>query len=100
MKRSVYFDRLIFKRIFKNTSFADKFIFDKKEEVSSKIKKLNYYDKQIKNFFKKNSLITKNIIGERVYIYIGKEFLSLKITAGMVGYKFGEFFFLEKPKII
>jgi ribosomal protein S19 len=44
----------------------------------------------------RNVIITPNLIGFSFLIHNGKNFLKIKITEEMIGYKFGEFSFTRK----
>jgi ribosomal protein S19 len=94
MVRGIFFDRVLSKKIFdiknkKNLSVVD--------ENLLKAKKLLSYNKKLKDFYlQKTSLVTKDLIGQRIFVHTGKEIVSLKITPPMVGYKVGEFFFVKK----
>ena len=58
---------------------------------------LEYYKKHelTKKIFiwSKNTTITGDLINKIVFVYNGKSFRKLFITASMVGFKFGEFIF-------
>ena len=44
----------------------------------------------------KNSIILPYIVGQKISIYNGKNFIDLKITDKMVGFKLGNFVFTRK----
>ena len=98
MKRSIFFDRLLYKKIFfGNDSLVGLNNKVEKMITFSKNKKFLNYTKDLSKFLhKKNSLITDHLVGQRIYVHMGKEFFSLKITLNMVGYKLGEFFYKRK----
>lgn len=90
MIRNIQIDRVLKKRIF-NSDFLKNSIKD------FKFKKINSYNKIIKNdYYQKNSLLTSNLIGQRIFVHNGREILSLKVVPSMVGFKIGEFFFNRK----
>jgi len=56
------------------------------------------YNKEL--FFKtwsRNSIILPHLIGKRLQVYNGKQFILLNITEEMVGYRLGEFVATRKP---
>jgi len=90
MIRNIQIDRVLKKRIFNGDSL-------KSSLKDFKLKKINSYTKIIKNdYYQKNSLLTSNLIGQRIFVHNGKEILSLKVVPAMVGFKIGEFFFNRK----
>jgi len=99
MIRGLYFDRILRRRLFKKNLNLKKLIFfNVKEDFSNiKSKKLVSYNKKLNNsYISKSSLITKILVGERIFVHTGKEIISIKITPFMVGFKVGEFFFNKK----
>jgi ribosomal protein S19 len=98
MLRKFYLDRVLQNRIFKNK------IFDKEEsanEILLKSKRIEAYDKKIKNvFLNKRSFLCKSLVGRRIFVHNGREIVSLKILPSMLGFKVGEFFFNKKVRNI
>lgn len=47
-------------------------------------------------FFNKNSIISKDLVGEKIYVYNGKVFQRKTVVPGMVGFKVGEFILTKK----
>jgi ribosomal protein S19 len=93
MLRGIYLDRVLKNRIFKNK------VFEKEESTEDflKAKRINSYDKKIKNvFLNKRSVLCKSLVGRRIFVHSGKEIVSLKILPSMLGFKVGEFFFNKK----
>jgi len=76
MVRGIFFDRVLSKKIFdiknkKNLSVVD--------ENLLKAKKLLSYNKKLKDFYlQKTSLVTKDLIGQRIFVHTGKEIFLLK----------------------
>ncbi len=53
-------------------------------------------NKFILNFWKRNSIISNNLIGKKFRVYNGIWFLSVQIKSNMIGHKFGEFSFSKR----
>jgi ribosomal protein S19 len=104
MLRKIYIDRILRNQIFSKKSIKNldsKFLktAESKDVSSSKSKRMFSYDKKIKNdLFNKRSFLCKHLIGRRIYVHTGKEFVSLKIMPSMLGFKVGEFFYNVKGK--
>jgi ribosomal protein S19 len=104
MLRKIYIDRILKNQIFSRnliTNVDSKFLksLESKDVSLSKSKRMFSYDKKIKNdLFNKKSFLCKHLIGRRIYVHTGKEFVSLKITPSMLGFKVGEFFYNVKSK--
>jgi ribosomal protein S19 len=49
-----------------------------------------------RKFYTKNSIITSWYIGKKVRVYCGNRFITLEISRGMVGYKFGQFIMTKR----
>jgi ribosomal protein S19 len=97
MIRNIFFDRVLSKKIFSTKTVRNKSIFNNEMASLGQSKKLTSYNKKLKNnYIAKSSIVIKALIGERVFVHIGKEIISMKITPGMVDYKLGEFFFNKK----
>lgn len=90
MIRNIQIDRVLKKRIFNSSAITSSL-------KDFKLKKITSFTKIIRNdYYQKNSLLTSNLIGQRIFCHNGKEILSLKVVPGMVGFKVGEFFFNRK----
>lgn len=94
MIRKIFFDRILKKIIFKNKIYNNDF-------HKENIKIFKSYEKSLKGyFFNKKSLISNNLVGQRIYYHNGKGISSLKINIFMIGYKLGEFLYVLKNKKI
>ena len=49
-------------------------------------------------FFNKNSIISKDLVGEKIYVYNGKVFQRKTVVQGMVSFKVREFILTKKIK--
>jgi ribosomal protein S19 len=91
MIRNIKIDRILYKKIF-NPSLINSF-------KEFKFKKLNSYNKSIQNdYYRKDSILTKGLVGQRIFVHNGKEIVSLKVIPGMASFKIGEFFFIKKTQ--
>jgi len=74
--------------ILRNTEIIENFLL--------KCRKRNEKNKQIK-VHNRNIIIVPDMVGKTVFIYNGREFIRLDITAEMLGHRFGEFSLTRRP---
>jgi ribosomal protein S19 len=109
IEKKLIFDKTL---IFLRKYVLKKILFLKKNELINfkNILKLKFkYSKQIlikkkflkykhKKLWSKRSVITKNFIGKKIFVYNGKLFKPIIITREMVGFKYGAFILTRKPR--
>lgn len=60
------------------------------EKLLKKVKRWKEGDPQV-NTYRRNSTITKDLVGHTIGVHNGKDFITVYIREEMIGHKLGEF---------